>query len=268
MFANLSKEEFTGIAFSAAVHLLLLMLAFLVKLDRPDASAFSFIEVEFGEFRQGRATALSDKKNQPVETAKRPTPQNNASQKDLRNEKTNQQELAKPAELSKQTQDIKSDDVVNTAKTDQLNPEKNAEKSEREKAASAKNARQAEDDRQGLESSGNTKGKSGATTGQQGAGEDEDLSAPYSLMWEGDVFRKPLSDLKPNFVGEMDAVITVRFQVRPDGTVGQMVPLKKMSPELEREVMRVLRTARFSKLPSGAPQVAQWGTITFRFVLE
>lgn len=65
-----------------------------------------------------------------------------------------------------------------------------------------------------------------------------------------------------------EATITIRFKVKPDGSIGRVVPLKKMNPKLEREVTRTLRSWRFSQLPSGLPQQSQWGTITFRFVLE
>jgi TonB family protein len=65
-----------------------------------------------------------------------------------------------------------------------------------------------------------------------------------------------------------EAVISVRFEVHPDGSLGRIIPLRKMNPELEREVMRTLRSWRFSRLPSGVPQEPQWGIITFRFVLD
>lgn len=65
-----------------------------------------------------------------------------------------------------------------------------------------------------------------------------------------------------------EATITIRFKVKPDGSIGRVVPLKKMNPKLEREVTQTLRSWRFSQLPSGLPQQSQWGTITFRFVLE
>jgi TonB family protein len=66
----------------------------------------------------------------------------------------------------------------------------------------------------------------------------------------------------------IEAVITFRFEVNPDGSLGRVFPLKKMNPELEREVRRTLRSWRFSRLPSGVPQEPQWGNITFRFVLD
>jgi len=65
-----------------------------------------------------------------------------------------------------------------------------------------------------------------------------------------------------------DATITIRFEVNPDGSIGRTLPIQRMNPELEREVMRTLRNWRFNPLPSRVPQEAQWGTITFRFVVE
>lgn len=93
-------------------------------------------------------------------------------------------------------------------------------------------------------------------------------SSPYDLKWEGDLDRAPMVQSLPENTSNYEAVVTVRFEVRPNGTVGRIIPLKKMNPELEREVMSTLRTWRFSRLPSGAPQETQWGTITFRFVAK
>lgn len=268
MNIQLSKEESTGLVISAAVHFVLLLVAIWFKLEKTEQPAFSFIEVQFGEFRQGRATAMANKRAAKVETARNPARQTDRTpEKEIRQTR-NPQEQAKSAELSKQTEEIKDDNVVTTPKSEVLNPQRNSEAAQKTAQSSAKDAKKAEEDAKGAENSGSERGKTGAIDSEQGVGEDDDLSAPYALMWEGEILRQPLTDLKPNFVGDMDAVITVRFQVRPDGTVGQMIPLKKMSPELEREVMRVLRTARFSRLPAGAPQAPQWGTITFRFVLD
>jgi TonB family protein len=98
--------------------------------------------------------------------------------------------------------------------------------------------------------------------------DENESHAPYELKWEGDIDRAPMVQSLPGNVSNSESVITVRFEVRPDGTVGRVIPLRKMGPELEREVMSTLRTWRFSRLPSGSPQQTQWGTITFRFVFE
>lgn len=93
-------------------------------------------------------------------------------------------------------------------------------------------------------------------------------SGPYDLLWEGDIERRPLLQPLPSNTANTEAVVTVRFEVRPNGTVGRIIPLRKMNPELETEVLRTLRSWRFSRLPSGVPQQPQWGTITFRFVYD
>jgi|TARA_R100001460_G_scaffold27605_6_gene55519 hypothetical protein len=95
---------------------------------------------------------------------------------------------------------------------------------------------------------------------------DDSQSAPYELKWEGNIQRDPLVQPLPQNTTNAEGVISVRFQVKPDGSVGMIIPLKKMNEELEKEVQRTLRSWQFSKLPSGTPQQAQWGTITFRFV--
>ena len=96
-------------------------------------------------------------------------------------------------------------------------------------------------------------------------------SARFQLDWEGDFNRAPLVQPLPDYPHhqtDSDAVISVRFEVRPDGSVGRLQSIIKATPELEREVLRTLRSWRFSRLPSNMPQESQYATITFRFVLE
>ena len=92
--------------------------------------------------------------------------------------------------------------------------------------------------------------------------------SPYELQWEGDIERAPMIQPLPTNITNSNAVITVRFEVRPNGTVGRIIPLRKMSAELETEVMRTLRLWRFNRLPKGIPEQPQWGTVTFRFITE
>lgn len=102
----------------------------------------------------------------------------------------------------------------------------------------------------------------------QGEKGKNNISAPYNLQWEGELDRSPMIQPLPSNRTNEEAVITIRFEINPDGSLGRIMPLSKVNPELEREVMRTLRNWRFSRLPSGVPQEPQWGTITFRFVME
>ncbi|MEX0823416.1 MAG: energy transducer TonB, partial [Balneolaceae bacterium] len=119
-----------------------------------------------------------------------------------------------------------------------------------------------------IETSGDVDGTTGEVNVDQGTGNTSDKSAPYALEWEGELDRSPMIQPLPSNETNEEAVITIRFEVNPDGSLGRVRPLRKMNPELEREVMRTLRSWRFSRLPAGVPQEPQWGTITFRFVLE
>lgn len=93
-------------------------------------------------------------------------------------------------------------------------------------------------------------------------------SSPYNLQWEGNLDRSPMVQPLPENVAGFEAVISIRFEVLPNGSIGRIIPLRKLDPDVEREVMRTLRSWRFSRLPSGVPQEPQWGSITFRFVLD
>ena len=95
-----------------------------------------------------------------------------------------------------------------------------------------------------------------------------DFESLFELKWEGELGRDPRVIPLPVNRTNTDATITIRFEVNPDGSIGRTLPIQRMNPELEREVMRTLRNWRFNPLPSHVPQEAQWGTITFRFVGE
>ncbi len=98
--------------------------------------------------------------------------------------------------------------------------------------------------------------------------EDVDRAFLIQLDWEGDINRTPLLQPMPNYVPQADVVISVRFEVRPDGTIGRLQPIIKADSELELEVLRTLRTWRFSRLPGNIPQESQFGVVTFRFLIE
>src|SRR5690606_31849750 len=127
---------------------------------------------------------------------------------------------------------------------------------------------QAERSEEGAERTGDIRGTTGQVNTDQGTSDDPTKSAPFSLEWEGDIVRAPISQPLPSYVEEVEAVITVRFEVGPDGRVKTIIPLRKMSPALETEIKRTLQGWTFARLPSGVPQESQWGRITFRFVLN
>jgi TonB family protein len=67
---------------------------------------------------------------------------------------------------------------------------------------------------------------------------------------------------------QKEAVVRIRFTVLPNGLVGEMVPLLKSDPTLERISLEALRQWRFNPLDENDEQVTQQGIITFRYVLR
>lgn len=266
------EEDRFGLAITAAIHLVLLIIALLYTIDS-NMNRAAFMEVTLGEFRSGTLAQQSEIQNQQVATRPNPsevepeevdpeitqpveTPQNPV------------EETSKPVDLPDQEEEIPEEEAVQTPETDIINPENEEETEEVVEEVVPPQTQEDEEITEGVRDSGDEQGAAGAPNVDQGPGNTPDKSAPYDLQWEGELNRTPMVQPLPGNQTNEEAVITIRFEVHPDGSLGRVIPLKKMNPELEREVMRTLRSWRFSRLPSGAPQEPQWGTITFRFVLD
>ncbi|MDZ7721028.1 MAG: TonB family protein [Balneolaceae bacterium] len=269
---HIDEEDRFGIAITGAIHIVLLIIALLYTIE-PNMNRAAFMEVTLGEFRSGTLAQQSEVQNEQVATRPNPsevepeevdpeitqpveTPQNPV------------EETTKPVDLPDQEEDVPDDETVQTPETDVINPENEEETEEVIEEVVPPQTQEDEEITEGVENSGDERGTSGDPNVDQGPGNTPDKSAPYDLQWEGELNRTPMVQPLPDNQTNEEAVITIRFEVHPDGSLGRVIPLKKMNPELEREVMRTLRSWRFSRLPSGAPQEPQWGTITFRFVLE
>lgn len=270
--SHTDEEDRFGIAITAAIHLVILVIALIYTIDSTMSRA-AFMEVTLGEFRSGTLAQQSEVQNEQVATRPNPsevepeevdpeitepveTPQNPV------------EETSKPVDLPDQEEEIPDEETVQTPETDVINPETEEENEEIEEEVVPPQTQEDEVIEEGVQDSGDEDGAAGEPNVDQGPGNTPDRSAPYDLQWEGELNRSPMVQPLPNNQTNEEAVITIRFEVHPDGSLGRVIPLKKMNPELEREVMRTLRSWRFSRLPSGVPQEPQWGTITFRFVLE
>jgi outer membrane biosynthesis protein TonB len=270
----LTKEERFGLTTTVGAHIFILLLAILIMTRPPENERVAFIEITLGEFRDGTMAQFSQEQNATVATRPRPTPvpterprPQPVTEQQERVER--QEETAKPVDLPEQTEEIQ-EEVVTTPETERIDPsvEVVEENLEEQLVQPETPVREAETEREGALTSGDIRGRIGSVEADQGTGRDQDRSAPYTLEWEGDIERSPLQQPMPSYTAEVEAIITVRFEVRPDGTVGRIIPIRRMSPELEREVNRTLRSWRFSRLPGGLPQEPQFGVITFRFVLD
>lgn len=270
--SHIDDEDRFGLAITAAIHIVILIIAILYTIQ-PNMNRAAFMEVTLGEFRSGTLAQQSEVQNEQVATRPNPsevepeevdpeitqpveTPQNPV------------EETTKPVDLPDQEEEIEDEETVETPETEVINPENEEETEEVIEEVVPPQTQEDEEITEGVEDSGDEAGTSGDPNVDQGPGNTPDKSAPYDLQWEGELNRTPMVQPLPENQTNEEAVITIRFEVHPDGSLGRVIPLKKMNPELEREVMRTLRSWRFSRLPSGAPQEPQWGTITFRFVLE
>lgn len=269
--SHIKDENRFGAAVTGILHLVILIIALLYHIHMEVDTRPAYIEVTLGEYQTGTVAEYAEE--QPEEVATRPEPAevepDEPDPEVPEPEETPEQqteETAKPVDLSEQIEEIDAE-VIETPDTDQIDPEA-PQQQQLEEVIAPPQTVEDEQIQEGEEESGDESGIQGDVNVEQGTGQDPDLSSPYDLRWEGDLDRSPMVQPLPNNTEDVEAVITVRFEVFPDGSIGRIIPLRKMNPELEREVMSTLRTWRFSRLPSGIPQDSQWGIITFRFIFD
>ncbi|MCH8487181.1 MAG: TonB family protein [Candidatus Cyclonatronum sp.] len=272
---EVTKEERFGLGISVAAHLLLILIAWLIYNPAPEQDRIALMEVTLGEFAQGAPVSRApDPVPEPVREQPAPPP---------RPQPTPPAEVTRPVELPEQTQPVISEDVVVTPPATEVEPEiVPPPEPEPEPQPEPEPEPQPEPEpepepvttpqpeprpRAGSLITGQPDPRN-QDSQQEGTARDQDRSAPYILDWEGDISRQPQVNPLPNYTVDVEAVITVRFAVRPDGTVATVTPLRRTDPQLESEVIRTVRNWRFNRLPSGVPQEVQHGTVTFRFVLD
>lgn len=269
----IDDEDRFGWSITAAIHLVLIIIALLYTIDFKVDNRAAFIEVTLGEFRSGSLAERAPVQREDVATRPNPAPiPPDVPEPEVIETvdipQTPVDETAKPVELPEQVEEIVSEDVVETPETEIIDPQIEEVTEEVQEEVAPPQTMEDEQIREGVAESGDERGSSGNPNVDQGPGHTPDRSAPYDLQWEGELNRSPMVQPLPANNTNEEAAITIRFEVHPDGSLGRVIPIRKMNPELEREVMRTLRSWRFSRLPSGVPQEPQWGTITFRFVLD
>ncbi len=268
---KLSKEEKFGLIFTSIMNAIIIVITLLIYTGGPNVDRAALIEITLGEFRDGTTAQFNQQRNPEVATRRNPTnvttPQPVEQPTPVENQQRQLDQPAKEVELPEQVEEVR-EEPIHTPRTDRIDPTKTTDVVSPENVQVQQRAIRDETERQGAENSGDVRGVRGRVDADQGTGIDPVRSAPYQLEWEGNIQRSPLVQPLPSYNVEVEAVITVRFEVRPDGTVGRIQPIRRSSPELEAEVTRTLRSWRFSRLPTNAPQESQFGVITFRFVLS
>ncbi len=270
---NIDEEDRFGLGVTGALHLILIIIALLYTISFDVDNRPAYMEVTLGEFRSGALAEHAEEQAEEVATRPNPaeeepeTPDPEITQP-TETPQQPEEEATKPVELPEEIEPIEDDEVIETPDTDVIDPQNVVVTDEIEEEDVPPMTVEDEQVQEGVVESGDVDGTTGDVDVDAGTGTNPDRSAPYDLQWEGDLDRSPMVQPLPSNQTNEEAVITVRFEVNPDGSLGRVIPVRKMNPELEREVMRTLRSWRFSRLPSSAPQETQWGTITFRFVLD
>lgn len=270
---QLDNEERFGWSITGGLHLILLVFALFYYVSFENVSRPAYMEVTLGEFQSGTLAEYAEEQEEEVATRPNPAeetpeePEPEVMQPTEAPEEP-QEEATKAVDLAEQTEEIPDDETIETPETDVVNPEAKETPVELEEVEVPPQTQEEEEVKEGVAESGDERGTEGDANVEQGTGTTQERSAPYDLQWEGDLDRTPMVQPLPSNPTNEEATITIRFEVNPDGSLGRVFPSRKMNPELEREVMRTLRSWRFSRLPSGVPQEPQWGTITFRFVLD
>lgn len=247
----MKNETTIGLLATLLLHLLLGAGALLLRFETERSLRPAFIEVTLGEFRTGSPAREAPERVEEQEAPAEPRQQT-------------QEPEVQPVDLPDEVLPVESEVSVETP----TGEEPQTETTEGTTDPSAVRVGQVGQAGQGAAAGGTPGGTGTRSDAEQGTGQDQEIQSPYSLAWEGNLGRDPQVQPLPVNTTNISANIAVRIEVYPDGRVGRVLPLRKMNPELEREVIRTLRNWRFSRLPASVPQEPQWGTITFRFIVE
>ena len=249
----MKKNDWIGLGASVALHAVLLFLFTFLTAASPDQQQLGFIEVEFGQFAEGRPVRQSAQESPDASETETTRPQEEEPE-------AAPPEEAKPVDLPDQPEEISDPDETATPETESVSPE------------TQNNEADVQDPEPTPESqpvkplgSGAVDGTAGDQSGDEGEGSDEQKSAPYQI--EG-LNRDPIRTVLPDYREKVNAEIRMRITVDPRGQVVQRIPLMKGNPALEQAVMDALDRWRFNPLPSNVPQESQTGVVTFRFRLE
>ncbi len=75
---------------------------------------------------------------------------------------------------------------------------------------------------------------------------------------------------RPPQIGSIDLELELRlkFWVLPDGTIGEVIPIKRGNAQLEQVAIGYLKKWQFEPLPADAPHKEIWGTIPIKFTAQ
>ncbi len=219
---------------SLALHIIMFILFLLFTWDiqypKPD-----YVEVSFGESGQIGSSGASGNQIEKLEETAKPEPKKETKEIDTE---------VKEVELPK---------AKNTSEENIIKP---AEKSENPSDQSVTETEETSTSNVTAEGQGN-----------EGEGNG---SFGYDIDWGGKGMRRIYSFTVPEYPEGVQKEIDIRlkFTILPDGTVGNIVPLRKADTRLENAAIQSLRQWRFEALDINQKQVEQVAVIVFPYRLR
>lgn len=265
------RENIAAFAATVLIHAVFAGFAFWYMLPDKQQQRAAFIEVSLGEFKSGspaqRAPIQADNQRQRQQPSQQEIEQEQPQKTENPDQKTNTAPV-KPVDSPENAQ-VESEDIIQKNEAKEKDPTKKPAEEQKQAEAAETKAQKNDQSTEGAPVSGAVSGRGSRPDAAEGKGTDKDKSAPYELEWDGDIQRSALVQPLPQLTQNYNARVKVRFEVRPDGSVGQIFFLfKSGSAEIDNEVQKTIRSWRFSALPRNLPQQSQWGVLTFRFVLQ
>jgi TonB family protein len=239
----------TSTLVSISIHLLALLIFFIVSgLTAKD----DLVEIRFGEPGGGSGGyGPMDKDYSMVEL-----PLGNVQQNAV--EETKDEKSIDVPELTSKNE--KDDEKISTS-TEKIEKNKNIKGSDAARTTAGNNPYG-----KGI---GNGTGTGSGVGNGNGNGFGNGLGDGFGIDWGGRI-RKIYNYTIPKYPEGVYKNIDVklRFSILPDGSVGNILVLKKADSRLEQVAIDALRMWRFEPLPGNQQQTAQAVVITFPFRLE
>ena len=253
---SMTRSDTIGMVTSLFIHALLGLLFLLIKTEPQVSERIGFIQVDFGEYSEGRPVQRAED-NLPEREQPTPEPEPEIEEPPAPADP----EVSKPVDLPDAPEVVNEEPPISSPETEieAIQPEDPEEEDEIEQ--------EEEVTPQPVKplGSGSVDGNAGAEEGAQGDAADETKTAPFQI--EG-LNRTPVRVVRPLYSEKVNVTIRVRVTVNPRGEIIHQIPLLKGNPNLEQSVLKALQGWRFNPLPPNVPQENQTGTITFRFRLE
>ena len=233
---------------SVSIHLLALLVFFLLSALTPEDD---LVEIRFGEPGGGSGGyGPMDKNYSMVEL-----PLGNVQSNET--EETKDENVAIPEVTAK---NIKDDEKISSS-TEKVEKIKNIKAGDAARTTAGNNP-----EGKGI---GNGRGTGSGVGNGNGNGFGDGLGDGFGIDWGGRI-RKIYNYTIPKYPEGVykDIDVKLRFSILPDGSVGNILVLKKADSRLEQVAIYALRLWRFEPLQGKQQQTAQSVVITFPFRLE